>query len=92
MPAPFQYSNMEERVARSVRELNEPEAFLWIEPLDDGVHRGSSRRRVRARFRTKGLAWSFVGHIWLIVRSLPSLIYLLARARRALSARPHLDS
>ena len=63
MPAPFQYSNMEERVARSVRELNEPEAFLWIEPLDDGVHRGSSRRRVRARFRTKGLAWSFVGHI-----------------------------
>jgi hypothetical protein len=75
MSAPFQYGNVEERVARSVGELNEPEAFLCIEPLDDGVHRRTRRRRIRARCRTKWLAWSFVGHIWLIVvKSAASLI------------------
>ena len=45
----FQYSNVEEGIARAIPELNEPEPFFRIEPFDRGVRRRARRDRTRAR-------------------------------------------
>ena len=43
MPGALQYGNVEERIARTVPQLNEPETFLRIEPFDgvNGLLTGS---------------------------------------------------
>ena len=38
-----QQAPVEESVARPIREFDEPEAFLRVEPLDDSVDRGTGR-------------------------------------------------
>ena len=46
MPGALQYGNVEERIARTVPQLNEPETFLRIEPFDGGIYRWARRGRV----------------------------------------------
>jgi len=38
-----QHAPMQEGVAGPIREFNEPEAFVRVEPLDDPVDRGTGR-------------------------------------------------
>ena len=38
-----QHAPMEEGIAGPIREFNEPEAFVGVEPLDDPVDRGTGR-------------------------------------------------
>jgi hypothetical protein len=42
-PALSQHAPMEEGVARPIREFDEPEAFVGVEPLDDTLDRGTGR-------------------------------------------------
>ena len=45
----FQYSNVEEGIARAIAQLNEPKPLFRIEPFDGGINRGPRRDRIRAR-------------------------------------------
>jgi hypothetical protein len=42
-PALSQHAPVEEGVARPIREFDEPEALVRIEPLDDALNRGTGR-------------------------------------------------
>jgi hypothetical protein len=44
----FQYSNVEEGIARAVPQLNEPKSLFRIEPFDGGVHRWARRDHIGA--------------------------------------------
>jgi hypothetical protein len=42
-PALSQHASMKKSIAGLMREFNEPEAFVGVEPLDDPVDRGTGR-------------------------------------------------
>jgi hypothetical protein len=49
VPGSLQYGDVKKCVPGAVGQLNEPEAFLGIEPLDDGIDGRPARSRIFAR-------------------------------------------